>query len=54
MMAGLAIVVVYLLVADNPLAIRFFAVVFLVYYLVVLTYDTAFFVKVEKSLINKD
>lgn len=54
MMAALAVVVVYLIVVDNPVSVRFFVVTFLVFYLAVLAYDTAFFVKVEKTLKKND
>lgn len=54
MMTALAIVVVYLFLEKDPIAVRFFIITFLVFYLVILAYDTAFFMKVEKTTNTND
>ena len=50
MLTGLATVVAYCLLSHSNEAIRFFVILFLVFYLIILVYDTLFFVKVEKTL----
>jgi len=52
MFAGIATVIVYCLVVDDKAAIRFFVITFLIYYFVILAFDTFYFVKAEKK-INK-
>lgn len=46
---GAAFVLVYLFVVNDPQTVRFFVIVFLVFYLLLLIYDTIYFVKVEKK-----
>ena len=50
MIAGIATVLIYLFLADDEMQIRFFVFLFLVYYLVLLIYDTLYFVRVEKKI----
>ncbi len=50
MLAGIATVVVYLFLASDTSSVRFFVFLFLAYYLVLLVYDTLYFVKVEKKI----
>lgn len=48
MFAAVVIVMAYCMLTDSQASIRFFVVTFLIYYLVILIYDTWYFVKVEK------
>ena len=48
MFVAIVVVLAYCLLADNRDAIRFFVITFLIYYFVILIYDTWYFVKVEK------
>ena len=48
MFVGIVIVLAYCFVADNQTSIKFFVVTFLIYYFVILIYDTLYFVKIEK------
>ena len=48
MFAAIVVVLAYCLLTDNRDSIRFFVVTFLIYYFVILIYDTWYFVKVEK------
>lgn len=48
MFVGIVIVLAYCFVADNQTSIKFFVVTFLIYYFVILIYDTMYFVKIEK------
>ena len=48
MFVGIVIVLAYCFVADNQTSIKFFVVTFLIYYFVILIYDTRYFVKIEK------
>ena len=50
MIAGIATVLIYLFLAADEMQIRFFVFLFLVYYLVLLIYDTLYFVRVEKKI----
>lgn len=49
MFVGIVIVLAYCFVADNQTSIKFFVVTFLIYYFVILIYDTWYFVKIEKK-----
>ena len=48
MFVGIVIVLAYCFMADNQASIKFFVVTFLIYYFVILIYDTWYFVKIEK------
>ena len=48
MFVGIVIVLAYCLMADDQASIKFFVVTFLIYYFVILIYDTWYFVKIEK------
>ncbi len=50
MLAGIATVVVYLFLVSDAVSVRAFVFLFLAYYLVLLVYDTLYFVKVEKKI----
>lgn len=50
MLAGMATVVVYLFLVSDAASVRAFVFIFLTYYLVLLVYDTLYFVKVEKKI----
>lgn len=50
MLAGMATVVVYLFLVSDAASVRAFVFLFLTYYLVLLVYDTLYFVKVEKKI----
>ena len=50
MFLAVVVVMAYCLLTDNRDAIRFFVVTFLIYYFVILIYDTWYFVKIEKKL----
>jgi len=51
MFLGIATVVVYCLInTDDTVGIRTFVILFLVYYFIMLIYDTAYFMKVEKKI----
>ena len=52
MFAGVATVIIYCLVVDDKAVMRFFVITFLIYYFVILAFDTFYFVKAEK-MINK-
>ena len=53
MFLAFVIVMTYCLLTDNRDSIRFFVVTFLIYYFVILIYDTWYFVKIEKKLKEK-
>ena len=48
MFVAIVVVLAYCMLTDNRDAIRFFVVTVLIYYFVILIYDTWYFVKVEK------
>ena len=50
MFAAVVVVMAYCLLTDDRDAIRFFVVTFLIYYFVILVYDTWYFVKIEKKI----
>ena len=50
MFAAVIVVMAYSLLTDNRDSIRLFVVTFLIYYFVILIYDTWYFVKIEKKL----
>lgn len=50
MFAAIVVVLGYCLVTESRDAIRFFVVTFLIYYFVILVYDTWYFIKIEKRL----
>ena len=52
MFAAIVVVLAYCLLTDNRDSIRFFVVTFLIYYFVILIYDTWYFVKIEKKIKN--
>ena len=52
MFAAVVVVMAYCLLTDDRDAIRFFVVTFLIYYFVILVYDTWYFVKIEKKIKN--
>lgn len=49
MFAGIVTVLAFCFAADSNQSILFFVAIFLIYYFVVLVYDTAYFMKVEKG-----
>ena len=49
MFVGIVIVLAYCFMADDQASIKFFVVTFLIYYFVILIYDTWYFVKIEKK-----
>lgn len=49
MLAGIVTVLAYCFIAVDRQSILFFVVAFLIYYFIVLIYDTAYFMKVEKN-----
>lgn len=49
MFAAVVVVMAYSLLTDNRDSIRLFVVTFLIYYFVILIYDTWYFVKIEKK-----
>ena len=49
MFAAVVVVMAYCLLTDNRDSIPFFVVTFLIYYFVILIYDTWYFVKIEKK-----
>jgi hypothetical protein len=49
MFVGIVIVLAYCFLTDDQASIKFFVVTFLIYYFVILIYDTWYFVKIEKS-----
>ena len=49
MFVGIVIVLAYCFVADDQTSIKFFVVTFLIYYFVILIYDTWYFVKIERK-----
>lgn len=49
MFVGIVIVLAYCFMADDQASIKFFVATFLIYYFVILIYDTWYFVKIEKS-----
>ena len=50
MFAGVVVVLGFLFLSDDKTVIRFFVIAFLLYYFIILIYDTAYFVKVEKTI----
>ena len=48
MFVAVVIVLAYCFLTDNQASIKFFVVTFLIYYFVILIYDTWYFVKIEK------
>ena len=50
MIAGVATVLVFCFASEDKAAIRFFVILFLIYYFIILIYDTAYFMKVEKKI----
>lgn len=50
MFAAVVVVMAYCLLTDDRDSIRFFVVTFLIYYFVILVYDTWYFVKIEKKI----
>ena len=48
MFVGIVIVLAYCFLTDDQASIKFFVVTFLIYYFVILIYDTWYFVKIEK------
>ena len=50
MFAAVVVVMAYSLLTDNRDSIRLFVVTFLIYYFVILIYDTWYFVMIEKKL----
>ena len=48
MFAAIVIVLAYCFMTDDLAAIKFFVVTFLIYYFVILIYDTWYFVKIER------
>ena len=48
MFAAIVIVLAYCFMTDDQAAIKFFVVTFLIYYFVILIYDTWYFVKIER------
>ena len=50
MFAGIVTVLAYCFASDDKAAIRFFVTAFLIYYFIILIYDTAYFMKVEKKI----
>lgn len=52
MFVAVVIVMGFCLLTDDRDAIRFFVVTFLIYYFVILIYDTWYFVKIEKKIKN--
>lgn len=49
MFAAVVVVMAYSLLTDDRDSIRLFVVTFLIYYFVILIYDTWYFVKIEKK-----
>ena len=49
MFVGIVIVLAYCFLTDDRTSIKFFVVTFLIYYFVILIYDTWYFVKIEKK-----
>ena len=50
MFAAIVVVVGFLFLVSNKEAVRFFIIMFLIYYFLILIYDTVYFVKVEKKI----
>ena len=48
MFVAIVIVLAYCFMADNQASIKFFVITFLIYYFVILIYDTWYFVRIEK------
>ena len=48
MFVAIVIVLAYCFLTDDQASIKFFVVTFLIYYFVILIYDTWYFVKIEK------
>ena len=48
MFVAIVIVLAYCFMADNQASIKFFVITFLIYYFVILIYDTWYFIKIEK------
>jgi hypothetical protein len=53
MFAGVALVMGFLFLASAKTVITFFIVTFLLYYFIILIYDTVYFVKAEKMIQQK-
>lgn len=53
MFAGVALVMGFLFLANDKTIITFFIVTFLLYYFIILIYDTVYFVKAEKMIQQK-
>ena len=49
MFVAIVIVLAYCFMADNQASIKFFVITFLIYYFVILIYDTWYFVKIERK-----
>ena len=49
-LAGAITVLLFCFLASDKSVIRFFIIIFLIYYFIILIYDTAFFVRVERNL----
>ena len=50
MLAGVITVLAFCFATDDKSAIRFFVILFLIFYFMILIYDTAYFMKVEKKI----
>lgn len=50
MFAAIVVVVGFLFLVSNKEAVRFFIITFLIYYFLILIYDTVYFVKVERKI----
>ena len=50
MFAGIVVVLGFLFLVSNKEAVRFFIITFLIYYFLILIYETIYFVKVEKKI----
>ena len=48
MFVAIVIVLAYCFMADNQASIKFFVITFLIYYFVILIYDTWYFIKIEE------
>ena len=52
MFAGIVTVLAYCFATDDKDAIKFFVITFLIFYFIILIYDTAYFMRVEKKIRN--
>ncbi len=50
MFAAIVVVIGFLFLVSDKQVIRLFVITFLIYYLIILIYDTTYFVKVEKRI----